>query len=91
MEELDRYRGEFINNDLHNASPSISSDLMHPKDGEDKVAERGDSIAVVADGGKNKAVTFEDSDRGVEEELDDNIEYVSCRCGNQGGCVPFSV
>merc|ERR1712241_496725 len=62
--------------------------LIGIADGEDKVAERGDSIAVVADGGKNKAVTFEDSDRGVEEKLDDNIEYVSCRCGNQGSCAP---
>ena len=72
---------------------SVSKNLSSyaPKDGEDKVAERGDSIAVVADGGKNKAVTFEDSDRGVEEDLDDNIEYVSCRCGNQGGRIPFSV
>ena len=91
MEELDRYRGELTNDYQHSTSPSISSDLMHLKDGEDKVAERGDSIAVVADGGKNKAVTFEDSDRGVEEKLDDNIEYVSCRCGNQGGCDTFSM
>ena len=84
MEELDRYRGELIRMTYMVPSHELTN-LMHPKDGEDKVAERGDSIAVVADGGKNKAVTFEDSDRGVEEELDDNIEYVSCRCGNQGG------
>ena len=45
--------------------------------------ERGDSIVVVADRG-NKAVTFEDSDRGDEEDLDDDISYVSCRCGNKG-------
>ena len=54
------------------------------KDGEDEVEERGDSIAVVADNGQNKAVTFEDSDRGDDEDLDDDISYVSCRCGNQG-------
>ena len=48
--------------------------------------ERGDSIVVVADNGKNKAVTFEDSDRGDEEDLDDDISFVSCRCGNQGDC-----
>ena len=45
--------------------------------------ERGDAIVVVADNG-NKAVTFEDSDRGDEEDLDDDISYVSCRCGNKG-------
>ena len=59
------------------------------KDGEDQVEERGDSIVVVADNGKNKAVTFEDSDRGDEEDLDDDISYVSCRCGNKGGCISF--
>ena len=53
------------------------------QDGEDQVEERGDSIVVVADRG-NKAVTFEDSDRGDEEDLDDDISYVSCRCGNKG-------
>jgi len=54
-------------------------------DGEDQVEERGDAIVVVADNG-NKAVTFEDSDRGDEEDLDDDISYVSCRCGNKESC-----
>ena len=61
--------------------------LLNIADGEDEVEERGDSIAVVADNGQNKAVTFEDSDRGDDEDLDDDISYVSCRCGNQGGCL----
>ena len=65
--------------------------VYYSKDGEDKVEERGDSIVVVADNGKNKAVTFEDSDRGDEEDLDDDISYVSCRCGNQGGCQSSNI
>jgi len=60
--------------------------MLNIADGEDQVEERGDSIVVVADNGKNKAVTFEDSDRGDEEDLDDDISFVSCRCGNQGSC-----
>jgi hypothetical protein len=58
--------------------------LLGIADGEEQVEERGDTIAVVADGGVNKAVTFEESDRGDEDDLDDNISFVSCRCGNVG-------
>ncbi len=61
--------------------------LLNIADGEDQVEERGDAIAVVADGTKNKAVTFEDSDRGEESDLDDDISYVSCRCGNKGTVI----
>jgi hypothetical protein len=53
-------------------------------DGEDQVEERGDTAVIVADQGVNRAVTFEESDRGDEEDLDDNISFVSCRCGNIG-------
>ena len=62
---------------------STPRNVASVQDGEDQVEERGDAIVVVADNG-NKAVTFEDSDRGDEEDLDDDISYVSCRCGNKG-------